>query len=77
VEAAVFDHFGDFEGFVLETEQGDRITFYSREDNIRDLALHAIAARIRTSVVPEHRGSRHVRRLLLHQTPGFEHNRWW
>jgi hypothetical protein len=77
VEAAVFDHFGDFEGFVLETERGDRITFYSREDHIRDLALHAMAARIRTSVVSEHRGSRRVRRILLHQTPGLDNDRWW
>jgi hypothetical protein len=73
VEAVIFDHFGDFQGFVLETESGDRTTFHSHEEDVRELAIHAMAARLRTSVVPEHHDPHLVNRIILHQTPGPTH----
>ena len=77
IELAIFDHFGDFDGFVLETETGRCITFSSREEGIRDIVLRAITARIRVSVVSECKDPRDVRRILLHMTPGLSVERWW
>ena len=37
VEALAYDRFGDFEGFVLETQHGDRRFFASREERIEAL----------------------------------------
>jgi hypothetical protein len=31
IETIIYDHFGDFEGFVLETQSGGHHHFYSRE----------------------------------------------
>jgi hypothetical protein len=52
VAALVFDRFGDFEGFVLDTEDGER-TFHSREPTVEDLAREAWAERIALTVVAE------------------------
>jgi hypothetical protein len=48
----VFDRFGDFDGFLLDTEDGER-RFYSRERDMRDLAEAAWRERIRMSVLAE------------------------
>jgi hypothetical protein len=49
VSALVFDHFGDFDGFVLETAEGD-VRFRSRERDMRDLAERAWRERLRITV---------------------------
>ena len=45
----IFDRFGDFEGFLLDTEDGTR-RFQSRERDMRDLAERAWRERLRITV---------------------------
>jgi hypothetical protein len=49
VAGLIFDRFGDFEGFVLDTEEGDR-KFFSREKEIEQLSERAWHDRLRISV---------------------------
>ena len=69
VEALIFDHFGDFEGFVLETDEAERLTFFSRQEGIQVLVTEAMGARLRVSVIPESHDPFLVHQILLHQTP--------
>ena len=52
ISGLIFDRFGDFEGFTLDTEDGER-RFESREHPIRDLAEQAWRERILISVIVE------------------------
>jgi hypothetical protein len=49
ISGLVFDRFGDFEGFVLETGEGE-VRFRSRERDLRDLAERAWRERLRITV---------------------------
>jgi len=66
IEGLIFDHFGDFEGFILETEWDDRLHFYSREKNLQAVVERAWAARLRVTVIPEPADEHHPRRIILH-----------
>jgi hypothetical protein len=66
VAGLVYDHFGDFEGFILETDCGDSFTFYSRENHMADLARRAWAERLRITVVSEHQDEERPQRIVLH-----------
>jgi hypothetical protein len=66
IEGLIFDHFGDFEGFFLETESGERFPFFSREKNLEEVVERAWAARLRVTVIPEDKDERHPRRIVLH-----------
>jgi hypothetical protein len=48
----IFDHFGDFEGFILNMEEGER-RFFSREGEIKSLAERVWAERLRITVYAE------------------------
>jgi hypothetical protein len=74
VEGLVFDHFGDFEGFILETESGDRLHFYSREANLRTVIERAWAERLRITVVGENADERRPRRIVLHPGSRADHS---
>lgn len=56
IDALIFDHFGDFQGFVLETPLGAKHRYDSREPRVRDLASRACDERITTTIyaAPEH-----------------------
>jgi hypothetical protein len=64
VSGLLFDHFGDFEGFTLESYGGSHHRFFSREAAIRDLARTAWIERYVISVITVSSQSRRVRRLL-------------
>jgi len=49
IAGLIFDRFGNFEGFVLDTEEGDR-KFFSREKDIEHLAERVWHDRLRISV---------------------------
>jgi len=55
IDALTYDHFGDFTGFVLETERGHQHRYESRERTMRDLAEHAWRDRIRVTIISEPR----------------------
>lgn len=66
IDGLIFDHFGDFEGFYLETDEDERLQFYSREANLRSVVERAWLARLRVTVVAEPDRPDRPRRLVLH-----------
>lgn len=69
IDGLVYDHFGDFEGFILETEEGDKIHFFSREGALQEVVHRAWAGRLRVSVIPEDEHEHRPRRIVLHAPP--------
>ncbi len=53
VNGVVYDRFGDFEGFHLLTEEGHERIYFSREDEIEELARYAWAERVVITVLSE------------------------
>ena len=69
----VYDRFGDFEGFVLDTEDGDRI-FRSREHQVEEVAKRAWAERIAITVRAErHAAERPMSISLRHASRPGQH----
>jgi hypothetical protein len=50
VQSIAYDHFGDFEGLILETRDGKQHHFRSRERRVHDLARRALDERLPTTV---------------------------
>jgi hypothetical protein len=65
VSGLLFDHFGDFEGFTLESHAGAHFRFFSRETSIHDLARTAWIERYVVTVITVSAQSRRVRRVLI------------
>jgi hypothetical protein len=61
----LFDHFGDFEGFILESADGGRHRFFSREAAILHLARDAWMERYLVTVSTVSPHSRRLRHLLI------------
>jgi hypothetical protein len=68
IAGLLFDRFGDFEGFILDTEDGDR-SFYSRERDMRDLAERGWKERLRITVFADWDERHRVRSIVVHQPP--------
>ena len=66
IEGLIFDHFGDFEGFILATETGETYHFYSRESHMKDVAERAWAQRLRVTIFPAEKDQFMPIRLVLH-----------
>jgi hypothetical protein len=66
IDGLIYDHFGDFVGFILETESGRRFEFFSREGHVFDVAKQAWCDRLRVTVTPEADDADRPRRLVLH-----------
>jgi hypothetical protein len=64
----IFDHFGDFEGILLDTDSGEH-RFDSREREVRDLAERAWRERLRITVRTEHGHPHRLRRIIVRQPP--------
>lgn len=67
IATLAYDHFGDFEGFELETEWGHRRFFTSRERAIEELARRACEARYVVVVFPLP-GRDEIHSLRVHET---------
>ena len=65
VSAMIYDHFGDFEGFVVETFQGRHIRLFTREQPILELAKEAWKERYSVTVFVVSKSSRLVRHLVI------------
>jgi hypothetical protein len=73
IAGLIFDHFGDFEGFLLETEEGER-TFHSREKEIEQLAKRAWRERLRITVSAERDQRHRPLTIIIRQPPApFSH----
>jgi hypothetical protein len=68
VEALIYDHFGDFDGFILELRDGERRQFFSREADIETLVREAWSERIVTSVVVGHEHRHRPLNIVLHRS---------
>ena len=53
VNGIVYDHFGDFEGFIIETSHDEARRFHSREQRVLNLFRKVLEERIRTTVIRE------------------------
>ena len=68
IAGLIFDRFGDFEGFVLDTEDGDR-KFFSREKHIEELAERAWRERLRITVWAEHDEPHRPLSIIVREPP--------
>jgi hypothetical protein len=69
VASLVYDHFGDFEGFFLETERGEMHRFRSIEGELEALVRHVWQDRIVISVATNRRHPHRVLRIFLRRPP--------
>jgi hypothetical protein len=69
IGAIIYDHFGDFEAFILETREGGRHRFESREARILALVERACRYRITTTVVVRRHNPGSLFEILLHGVP--------
>jgi hypothetical protein len=67
IAGLIFDRFGDFQGFLLDTEDGER-KFFSREQEIEELAERAWRERLRITVRAE-RDDPHLPCLIIVREP--------
>lgn len=74
VDGLIYDRFGDFEGFLLDTEDGKR-RFRSRQHQVEELIHAAWIERIPTIVSVERHELRHPMSITLHGSP--PRNRRW
>jgi hypothetical protein len=68
IAGLVFDRFGDFEGFLLDTEDGER-SFHSREREIKELAERAWHERLRITVWAERDEPHRPLSIIVRQPP--------
>jgi kumamolisin len=68
VEGLIFDRFGDFEGFVLDIEDGAH-KFFSREKNIEILAERVWRERLRISVIAERDEPHRALTVIVREPP--------
>jgi hypothetical protein len=66
VDAIVYDHFGDFKAFVIETFEGERRRFESHEAAVLELVQRAWERRILTTVISS---DDHPLEIILHGSP--------
>jgi hypothetical protein len=64
IAAIIYDRFGDFEGFTLDTEDGAR-SFHGREPAMERLVRQAWEERIRVKVVVERDNVHRPESILL------------
>ena len=68
VSALIYDRFGDFEGFILDTEDGNR-RFRAREPEIEQVVNRCWSERILTSVFVELDAPHRPEEIVLHCPP--------
>jgi hypothetical protein len=69
VNGLIFDHFGDFEGFILETHFGALERFHSREERVMNILREALEKRIWITVRREEKPHEEVRTIIVRAPP--------
>jgi hypothetical protein len=64
IEGLIYDHFGDFVGFILETEDATHHRFFSREQPMLEVVRRAWSERTPVTVETE-RHDRHIPRTIV------------
>jgi hypothetical protein len=68
VSALIFDHFGDFEGFILETEEKEH-KFNSRERHVEELVDRIWRERLRVTVWVDHDEPNRPLKIVVREPP--------
>ena len=68
IAGLIYDRFGDFEGFLLNTEDSER-RFNSREEEMEEVVQLAWSERIRCTVFAEAHDPQHPMAVVLRNTP--------
>jgi hypothetical protein len=68
ISGLIFDHFGDFEGFILETDESE-YKFFSREKDMEELAERVWSERLRITVWAERDQPHRPLTITVHQPP--------
>jgi murein tripeptide amidase MpaA len=68
IAGLIFDRFGDFDGFILDTAEGER-TFHSRAKEIAELAERAWRERLRISVFAEDHEPHRPSSIIIREPP--------
>ncbi|MFI5394243.1 MAG: M14 family metallopeptidase [Candidatus Binatia bacterium] len=68
IAGLIFDRFGDFEGFLLDTEDGER-KFFSREKEVEELAERAWHERLRVTVCAERHEPHRPLSIIVREPP--------
>jgi hypothetical protein len=69
VDSIIYDHFGDFEGFILETFDGEHRRFDSHEAPVHRLVQRAWSQRILMTVVLRNDHPKRPFEIILHGAP--------
>jgi hypothetical protein len=69
IESLIYDSFGDFEGFVLHTEDGQHRSFCSDEPGVEALVSRAWEARIVLTVFNRRHHPEQVQRIVFRRAP--------
>jgi len=69
IDGIIYDHFGDFEAFILETFEGERRRFVSHEEPVLKIVHSAWAHRILTTVHVHHHHPERPIEIILHGAP--------
>lgn len=72
IAGLIFDRFGDFEGFLLDTEDGER-KFFSREKEIEELSERAWRERLRLTVWAERHEPHRALSIIIREPPASFH----
>jgi hypothetical protein len=72
IDGIIYDHFGDFEAFILETNEGVRHRFDSREARVYSIVQRAWLERIVITIVLRHHHPEHLYEIILHGEPPYE-----
>ncbi|HLM86888.1 MAG TPA: M14 family metallopeptidase [Solirubrobacteraceae bacterium] len=68
IAGLIFDRYGDFEGFILDTDDGQH-KYLTREKNMAELVQRAWRERLRITVGAEHHDPHHPQTITLLQPP--------
>ncbi len=68
VDGLIYDRFGDFDGFILDTEDGER-RFHCREPEIAEVVARAWAQRVRMTVIVERDAPHRPESIVLRSPP--------
>ena len=77
IEGLVYDHFGDFDGFILELRDGRTRHFTSREAEIETLVRDAWQRRFVTTIIESRHDPCVPAAVILRRSTALENRRDW
>jgi hypothetical protein len=69
VTGLIYDRFGDFEGFLLETEHGQEQRYFAREHEIEEIVARAWVQRAVITVIASHHNHERPTNIIVRRAP--------